>query len=64
MICPNCEYEPEINEFDYCETPGRFYELGIEARRENNEEWYAKHKSQDREQIYGCPRCGIMFMNV
>ncbi len=62
ITCPHCGYKPEINEYDYAEAPGRFFTLGIEAKAENNMEWFAKYDK--REAVLGCPKCGIMFMNM
>lgn len=65
MKCPNCGYAPTINEFDYAEAPGRFYKLPVEAKRERGEEWYESYGQEPRrEQVYGCPNCGVMFMNM
>ena len=62
MNCPNCNYEPVVNEFDYTEAPGQFFDLGIEAKRAATDEWCAQEPH--REPIYGCPNCGVMFMNI
>ena len=62
MKCPNCGYEPAVNEYDYCEAPGRFYELCVEAKRAATGDWYSR--DPDREQIFGCPSCGVMFMDM
>lgn len=62
MFCPHCGYEPTLNEYDWCEAPGRFFELqGHEMVQEENQ--HSKHYPQ-RETVYGCPRCGILFMNM
>ena len=61
MKCPHCDYEPEINEFDYAMGAGRFYTLGIEMKQEAN----AHSNYHDaREAVYGCPSCGVVFINV
>jgi len=60
MRCPNCGYEPTINEFDWCDAPGRFYELGLKAEQEPN----STRCHPDREPVLGCPNCGVMFMNM
>ena len=62
MKCPNCGYEPAVNEYDYCEAPGMFYEIGVEAKRASTDDWY--NRAPDREQIFGCPSCGVMFMDM
>ena len=36
LCCPNCGYTPQVNEYDYCELPGQFFELGVEAKRVSN----------------------------
>ena len=61
MKCPHCGYEPVINEFDYCEGAGRFFAFPIEMTQLPN-----NHYRNDvlREAIHGCPRCGIVFMNM
>ena len=61
MTCPHCGYEPEINEFDYAQGAGRFYTLGIEMKQQANE--HSKY-GDAREPVYGCPRCGVLFINV
>lgn len=60
MKCPHCSYEPNINEFDWCEAPGRFFEIGLEMKQQP-EGW---NRESARELFYGCPRCGILFMNM
>ena len=62
LKCPHCEYEPLFNELDYCDAPGRFYTLDVEAKRDSTGEWY--DRGPEREKVYGCPACGIMFMNM
>lgn len=61
MKCPHCEYEPSENEYGYCDSPGRFYKHPVKADREKTDEWYSKN--DEREAVYGCPKCGIMFMD-
>ena len=61
MKCPHCEYVPEINEFDWADAPGRFFVLPIRMEQEANDQ--AKYGNQ-HEKVYGCPRCGILFMNM
>ena len=61
MKCPHCEYTPEINEFDYASAPGRFFVLPIKMEQESNA--HAKYGDQC-EKVYGCPSCGILFMNM
>ena len=60
MKCPKCDYEPEINEFDWAQGPGRFFELGIEMKQQGNE--HSKYHDA-REAVYGCPSCGVVFIN-
>lgn len=62
MQCPCCGYEPQINENDWCAAPGRFFALGVEAKQEGNFNWGGPIEV-DREEVFGCPRCGVMFMN-
>lgn len=60
--CPTCGYTPQVNEYDYCEPPGQFFELGVEAKRVDSIGW--RGPSLDYEPIHGCPRCGVMFMDM
>ena len=63
MKCPNCNYEPEFSpdNDEYVLGEGRFFELGIDAKQEENATWRGSDFA--REEVYGCPRCGVMFMN-
>ncbi len=60
MKCPHCNYEPEFSpdNDEYVLGEGRFFELGIDAKRRTNELW----ADEEREPVFGCPRCGVMFM--
>ena len=61
MKCPCCNYEPEFSpdNDEYVLGEGRFFELEIKAEQEPNR-WA---KCMEREPVFGCPRCGVMFMN-
>ena len=61
MKCPYCNYEPEFSpdNDEYVLGAGRFFELGIKAEQEPNQ-WDGDF---ERERIYGCPQCGVMFMD-
>ena len=61
MNCPNCNYEPEINDLDYCDGPGRFYTIALEMKQEPNP--YSKYDVR-REPLLGCPLCGTVFINM
>ena len=60
MNCPHCNYEPPFSEEndEYVLGDGRFFELGLKAEQEQNR--HAGHT--EREPVYGCPRCGVMFI--
>lgn len=63
MKCPHCEYKhgyewvKEANEKIEGDK-GDFFSLPIKMERE------APWEPKEEEQIYGCPNCGILFMNV
>jgi len=60
MKCPNCKYIHGLN-FSTIEAErgnkGDFYSLPIELKREKD--WDTDEKS-----LYGCPNCGITFIDV
>lgn len=61
MNCPHCNYEPQINDTDYCDGPGRFYTLPLEMKQEPNP--FSKYYPR-RESLLGCPLCGTVFINM
>ena len=61
MNCPNCNYEPQINEFDYVLGAGRFFALPLEMKQEEPAD--SKYKPR-REPMFGCPVCGTVFINM
>ena len=61
MNCPNCNYEPQIDEFDYAEGEGRFFTLPLEMKQEPNP--FSKYDAK-REPMFGCPNCGTVFINM
>ena len=60
MKCPHSNNEPEFSpdNDEYVLGEGRFFELEIKAEQEPNR--WAKY--MEREPVFGCPRCGVMFM--
>lgn len=60
MKCPHCNYEPEFSpdNDEYVLGEGRFFALGIKAEQEQNR--FVEYT--EREPVFGCPRCGVMFM--
>lgn len=59
MKCPHCNYEPEFSlDNEYVLGEGRFFELGIKAEQAQNR--FVEYT--ERKPVFGCPRCGVMFM--
>ena len=70
MICPNCKYEHGYTDrYDennnYIETEevsgdcGVFFEMENKAERD-----IGGYTQPKRERVFGCPKCGVMFINV
>lgn len=62
MNCPHCGYEHrtfnnDTSEYEYNEEYGGFFKLPLEATRNHP---YLRSNME----VYGCPKCGIMFMEV
>jgi len=64
MKCPNCEYKHGSfwgvdNEYlDVVGKQGEFFTFPIQAEK-GRLEW-----EKERESVYGCPKCGTMFMDI
>jgi protein-arginine kinase activator protein McsA len=61
MICPNCKYEYGYNldKQEYIEPDkGDFFRHPILIERER------KYGREQRQQIYACPKCGMLFIEA
>jgi rubredoxin len=68
MKCPNCKYEYDYSQYDVTEDEdgkpihehGTFFTLPINLERTS----YAMFSSPEREEVYGCPSCGNVFLDI
>ena len=69
MKCPNCDYKDGWNwegdnVDDYKETvgdEGQFWELPVKMEREVR---FSYDPVPERQTLYGCPACGMTFIEV
>lgn len=62
MQCPHCKYEHGWSGDDHQEIKGEkggFFELPIKA-----EKYSIFDYNTQRETVYACPSCGILFIDV
>ena len=59
MKCPNCKYEPDTNVSGCAREPGWFFELETKAKQP-----WPNYMGNTVESVYGCPKCGVMFMET
>ena len=64
--CPSCEYKNGRGNVDLEEDiygdEGNFFILPI--KMEQDQTRYGRYSSPRQERVYGCPRCGNLFMNI
>ena len=62
MICPNCGYKHGWGWYDeeYSEMKGDEGEFYINKIPMVRSTYY----DRDEKEVYGCPKCGILFMNL
>jgi len=67
MNCPDCGYKYQFSYDDSCEDEdgkpineeGKFFKLPITLERVVTFSFQV-----EREEVYGCPKCGNVFMDV